>query len=90
MVDAVKKAVTNEALAARQSGIEAEFTPEIGKRIETEIAKMLWTTLPHERRHLVDFQAELRNPHGNLAGVPESHGEQAGQAALSRFQWYAP
>ena len=90
IVDAVKKAVSNEAMAARQSGIEAEFTPEIGRRIETEIAKMLWEVLPHECQHALDFQAELRKPHGNLAGVPESHGEAAGKAALSRFRWYAP
>ena len=90
IVDAVKKAVSNEAMAARQSGIEAEFTPEIGRRIETEIAKMLWEVLPHERQHALDFQAELRKPHGNLAGVPESHGEAAGKAALSRFRWYTP
>ena len=90
IIDAVKKAVSNEAMAARQKGIEAEFTPEIGRRIETEIAKLLWEVLPHERAHAIDFQAELRKQHGNLASVPESHGEAAGKAALSRFRWYAP
>ena len=94
IVDSVKAAVANEAAAARQSGKEAEFTPEIGKRIETEIAKLLWEVLPHERQHLIDFQAELRKimetGAGSLASVPEAHGEAAGKAALGRFRWWMP
>jgi hypothetical protein len=92
MLDAIKQAVANEAQKAAQSGIKAKFTPEIGAKIEREIAKLLWETIPHERQHALDFQSELHKifsgQRGNVSGVPESHGEQAGKAALGRFSWY--
>lgn len=94
MIDAVKRAVQNEAQAAQQQGIEAAFTPEIGKKINVEIAKELWETIPHERQHAIDFQQELHKMfetgQGNVMNVPESHGEQAGKAALGQFRWYVP
>ena len=92
MLEAVRNAVANEAALASQKGIKAKFTPEIGQRINTEIAKLLWETIPHERQHAVDFQAELHKlfttGNGNVASVPEAHGEAAGKAALSKFKWY--
>lgn len=94
MIEAVSKAVRNEAASASSKGIEAKFTPEIGKKIEQEIAKLLWETIPHEREHALDFQKELHKiletGQGSMASVPESHGEQAGKSALSRFKWYIP
>lgn len=94
MIDAVKNAVVNEANIAAQKGIKAKFTPEIGNRINMEIAKELWETIPHERQHALDFQAELQKlyttGHGDVSSVPESHGEQAGKAALSKFRWWNP
>lgn len=94
MIDAVKNAVTNEANMASQKGIKAKFTPEIGNKINMEIAKELWETIPHERQHAVDFQSELNKlystGHGDVSSVPESHGEQAGKAALGRFRWWNP
>jgi hypothetical protein len=94
MVDAVHKAVEREASNASQGGAEVAFTPEIGGKINREIAKLLWETIPHERRHAMDFQAEMEKlfstGKGGPASVSESHGEQAGKAALSSFRWYVP
>jgi len=93
MVTAVHRAVENEAVKASQIGKETSFTPEIGHRIEAEIARLLWETIPHEKRHLEDFQTEVakmkKGEEGSFPSIPESHGESAGKAALSRFRWYS-
>ena len=92
MVTAVHRAVENEAVKAAQTGREVEMTSEVGDRINREIARLLWETIPHERQHAVDFQGELTKifsgGQGNVSGVPEAHGEQAGKSALGRFRWY--
>lgn len=94
MVDAIRQAVAREAAAAAQGGVEARFTPEIGNRINAEVAKLLWETIPHERRHALDFQAEIEKMYGDGGGdvssVQESAGERAGKEALGRFNWYVP
>jgi RNA polymerase sigma factor (sigma-70 family) len=92
MVSAVHRAVENEAAKASQTGIEAEMTAEVGDRINREIARLLWETIPHERQHAVDFQEQLNKMfsggQGSVSSVSESHGEQAGKSALGRFRWY--
>lgn len=94
IVGAVKQAVEVEARKAEQSGVKARFTPEIGKRIEDKIANLIATTLAHEKRHDEDFQQKwheiLTTGRGSFTSVPESHGEQAGQAAGAKFRWYRP
>jgi hypothetical protein len=94
MIEAVRRAVAGEAEKAKQQGIEAEFTPQIGKRINLEVAKELWETIPHERQHAIDFQDVekhiLETGEGSVQSVPEAHGEQAGKAALAKFPWYIP
>jgi hypothetical protein len=94
MIEAVRRAVAGEAEKAKQQGVIAKFSPEIGKRINLELSKELWETIPHERQHAIDFQEVekriLETGEGSVQSVPESHGEQAGKAALSRFPWYLP
>lgn len=94
MINSVKNAVQQEANTAAQNGIKAEFTPEIGNKINEAVAKLLWETIPHEREHALDFQEEIKKMFetgkGDVSSVPESHGEQAGKAALGRFKWWGP
>jgi hypothetical protein len=92
MVSAVQEAVTREIQQYESSGQKVEFTPEIGKKINAEVAKLLWETLPHERQHAVDFQESIKRMMETGSGGPEtvgeSPGEKAGKDALSRFDWY--
>jgi len=92
MVEVVHQAVVNEAGKAKteQEGFGLKITPEIEHRVRVEVAKKIWETLGHERTHDLDFQEVekkiLQTGQGSVSEVQESHGEQAGQEALTRFR----
>ena len=90
IIGAVHKAVENEALKAQDTGIKAQITDDIAKRINVRIAELVWETIGHEAGHLRDYQGILKRMQetgqGSLSEAMESVWEKAGKSAMGRFK----
>lgn len=90
IIGAVHQAVENEAAKAMETGVKAQITDDIAKKINTKIAGLIWETIGHEAGHLRNYQEILKRMQetgqGSLSEAMESVGEKAGKSALGRFR----